>query len=126
MGEAGKPLVLVVEDEEIVREIVCADLAEAGFEVLEARNGDEAFSLLRAGHGGAGSVNMLFTDIRMPGLLDGWALAEKARSLMPSLHVIYASGHVTSPDRAVPGSIFLTKPYRIKTLLDSLQRLMPQ
>ena len=122
MDQVSKPVVLVVEDEEIVREIVCLDLADAGFEVLEARTGDEAFRLL-TDRASADPIRILFTDIRMPGKLDGWDLAEKARDLSPELGVVYASGHVTVPERAVPGSIFLTKPYRTAKLLESLKRL---
>jgi CheY-like chemotaxis protein len=121
MSVAGKPLILVVEDEEIVRELVCMDLADAGFDVIEASTGDEAFSLMRKRH----DVSLLFTDIKMPGSLDGWTLAEKARGLAPALGVVYASGHVTAPERAVPGSIFLAKPYRTAILIDSLKRLQP-
>ncbi|MDB5644213.1 MAG: response regulator receiver protein [Hyphomicrobiales bacterium] len=122
MAEAN-PLILVVEDEEIVREIVCLDLAEAGFAVLEAASGDEAIVLLRNRSAGEDAVDLLFTDIRMPGTLDGWTLAEQARDLAPGLGVIYASGHITRPERAVPGSIFLSKPYRTANLLESLRRL---
>lgn len=123
MKHADKPLVLVVEDEGIVREMVCMDLSEAGFDVLEAATADEALSVFSNRCKGEGAVRLLFTDIRMPGLLDGWDLAEKARGLAPALGVVYASGHVTNPDRAVPGSIFLRKPYRTATLLESLTRL---
>lgn len=123
MNVAGKALVLVVEDEEIVREIVCMDLADAGFDVLEASTGDEAISLLSGRCDGDNAVRLLFTDIRMPGSLDGWELAERARRLAPALGVIYASGHITAPERAVPGSIFLAKPYRTAALLESLRRL---
>lgn len=123
MVEAQKPLILVVEDEEIVREVVCMDLEDAGFEVLEACSGDEALNLFQKHVNGDGAVSLLFTDIRMPGSLDGWELAEKARGLSPELGVVYASGHATAPDRAVPGSIFLRKPYRTSILLESLKRL---
>ncbi len=123
MNEADKPLILVVEDEGIVREMVCMDLADAGFEVLEASTGDEALRLFSERCDGDDAVGLLFTDIRMPGLLDGWDLAEKARDLAPTLGVVYASGHVTEPNRAVPGSIFLRKPYRTAILLESLMQL---
>jgi CheY-like chemotaxis protein len=123
MNEANKPLILVVEDEPIVREMVCMDLADAGFEVLEAATGDEALALLKERWDGEDAVGLLFTDIRMPGSLDGWDLAEKARDMAPNLGVVYASGHVTDPERSVPGSIFLRKPYRTAILLESLMRL---
>jgi CheY-like chemotaxis protein len=126
MVEVEKPLILVVEDEENVREIVCMDLEDAGFEVIEAGSGDEAFSLFRRCATGDRAIRLLFTDIRMPGSMDGWELAEKARGLAPALGVVYASGHLATADRAVPGSIFLQKPYRTTNLLESLKRLRAQ
>jgi len=56
-------------------------------------------------------VDVLFTDIRLPGDLDGWRLAATAREAKPELPVIYASGYVVEKGAAVPGSIFLKKPY---------------
>jgi len=122
-SEGGKSMVLVVEDEEIVREIVCMDLEDAGFDVLEAKSADEALSLLRRRYSCGEEVRILFTDIRMPGQLDGWDLAERARILAPELGVVYASGNELAPHRAVPGSIFLAKPYRTADLLKSLTLL---
>jgi len=120
---ASRKLVLVVEDEDIVREIVCMELGDAGFNVLDAGTADEALGLLLR-HASAGNdICILFTDIRMPGSLDGWDLAERARSLVPGLGVVYASGNEPALHRAVPGSIFLPKPYRTVDLLKSLSRL---
>ncbi len=116
-------MVLVVEDEQIVREIVCMDLEDAGFDVLEAKSADEALSLLRSRYSCGEKIRILFTDIRMPGQLDGWDLAERARILAPGLGVVYASGNAPALHRAVPGSIFLAKPYRTADLLQSLTRL---
>jgi CheY-like chemotaxis protein len=126
MVEVEKTRILVVEDEEVVREVVCMDLEDAGFEVIEARNADGAIGLFRQCATGDRAVRLLFTDIRMPGSMDGWDLAEKARNLAPALGVVYASGHLTAPERAVPGSIFLQKPYRTANLLESLKRLRAQ
>lgn len=122
MGRQDRPVVLVVEDEGIVRELVCMDLEDAGFDVMEAGSGDEAFVMLtdlpreRA-------VDLLFTDIRMPGKIDGWTLAEKARDILPNLSVVYASGYSSEPARAVPGSEFIRKPYRTEVLLDTIRKL---
>lgn len=116
-------MVLVVEDEQIVREIVGMDLEDAGFDVPEAKSADEALSLLRSRYSCGEKIRILFTDIRMLGQLDGWDLAERARILAPGLGVVYASGNAPALHRAVPGSIFLAKPYRTADLLQSLTRL---
>jgi CheY-like chemotaxis protein len=71
--------VLVVEDEDLIRSMVVDDLVEAGFDVLQADSGDEALTYLDA----APPVDVLFTDIRMPGSTDGWQLAEKFRARDP-------------------------------------------
>ncbi|MDB5597137.1 MAG: response regulator receiver protein [Hyphomicrobiales bacterium] len=117
------PMVLVVEDEEIVREMVCMDLVDAGFSVREAATGDEAIRILQEESAGEEQIGVLFTDIRMPGSLDGWSLAERARVLKPQLQVLYASGYSAEPAREVPGSFFITKPYRTTLLLEMIRRL---
>ena len=116
------PVVLVVEDEEIVREVVCMDLVDAGFSVREAATGDEAIRILQEESPGDAQIGVLFTDIRMPGSLDGWSLAERARVLKPDLQVLYASGYSSEPAREVPGSFFITKPYRTTLLLEMIRR----
>ena len=72
-----KGTILVVEDEELVRDMVAEELRDAGFHVLEAADGEAASSLLADDC----SVDVLFTDIRLPGPLDGWAVAQLARQL---------------------------------------------
>jgi len=100
--------VLVVEDEALVSEMICDALTEDGFEVHVSANADDALRYLSR-H----SVDVLFTDIDLPGSMDGGRLARCARELNPDLPVVYASGkapglrHVAK----VPGSIFLQKPY---------------
>jgi CheY-like chemotaxis protein len=116
------PIILVVEDEEIVREVVCMDLVDAGFSVREAATGDEAIRILQEESPGDEQIGVLFTDIRMPGSLDGWSLAERARAIKPDLQVLYASGYSPEPAREVPGSLFITKPYRTTLLLDMIRR----
>ena len=67
------------------------------------------------------SVDILFTDIRLPGLMDGWQLAEAARTLRPDLPVIYATGFSQTPPRLIEGSVFFTKPYRAATLIKAIE-----
>jgi CheY-like chemotaxis protein len=107
--------VLVVEDEEMLLSIIQAEFEEAGFGVAACATGEEAVAFLA----GAGRVDLLFTDIQLPGALDGWGVAEQARSLAPDLPVIYATGFSVGPPRQVPGSILLRKPYRLAKLVET-------
>jgi CheY-like chemotaxis protein len=101
--------VLLVEDELLVRELASEDLAEAGFEVTCASNGDEALAYLSEGC----SFELLFTDIRMPGSVDGWQLAERAKSLCPDIKVIYATGMGEAGDRLAEHERYVRKPYNL-------------
>ncbi len=121
MGQVNRPLVLVVEDEPIVREMVCMDLDDAGFDTIDAGSGDEAIAILGRHNNGDRPISLLFTDISMPGKTDGWALAEAARALLPDLNVVYASGYSPVLTRAVPRSHFLSKPYRTSLLLKTIR-----
>src|SRR5690242_21840012 len=89
MTDSGRT-VLVVEDDREVREVALAVIEAAGFRVLEAETGDEAYRLLRDCPDLR--IDLLFTDIVMPGRLDGVDLAELARSLRPGLRVLFATG----------------------------------
>jgi CheY-like chemotaxis protein len=116
MGQAAKKRVLVVEDEDLVREIVVWALEDMGFEVLDAASGDQAMEFLCKG-----AIDLLLTDIRMPGRVDGWTLGERAREVMPDLPIIYASGFSHEPPRMTKGSIFVQKPLRTETLRQAIQ-----
>lgn len=108
MAARPKPTVLVVEDEALLRLIIVDELQEAGFDVVEASDGSEALEALNSCEG----IDLLFTDIRMPGPLNGWDVAERARDLRPDIHVIYATGFSEDAPRIVPGGRFFKKPYR--------------
>jgi CheY-like chemotaxis protein len=116
MGPAVKRRVLVVEDEEMVREIVTWTLEDMGFDVVGASSGDQAVDIFRDG-----AIDLLLTDIRMPGGIDGWTLAEKARDVIPDLPVIYVSGFSHEPPRMAKGSIFVQKPLRSETLRRAME-----
>jgi CheY-like chemotaxis protein len=105
--------ILLVEDEMLVRELAYEDLTDAGHEVTAAGTGDEALSLLRDGHG----FDVLFTDIRMPGAVDGWELAAEAKQLSPGIKVVYATGLNDDTQRMAGDERMLTKPYRRHELL---------
>ena len=117
------PVVIVAEDEWIVRLVATEALTEAGFRVIEAEHGESALAALRL-H--APAVDVLFTDIQMPGSIDGLQLAKLARALIPQIAVLIGSGNY-SPDLSdMPlGSRFFPKPYslaeiapRVRALLD--------
>jgi len=109
--------ILLVEDEVLIRDAWARELADAGFHVREACNGLEALEILDA----EPEVDALVTDIRMPGAVDGWRLAEEARRERRELPVIYTTGFSTDEHRQVQGSILLHKPMTIQMILDALQ-----
>ena len=111
--------VLLVEDELLVRELASEDLADAGFEVTAAGDGDEALGYLREGR----RFDLLFTDIRMPGAVDGWQLAQEARQLLPELRVIYATGLGDAADGLAEGERYVRKPYSLTDLHQALAHL---
>ncbi|HVJ52328.1 MAG TPA: response regulator [Aliidongia sp.] len=106
--DAIRARILIVEDEPMLRATIAESLRDAGFSVVEAANADEAFTYIEAG----ASVDLVFSDVRMPGSLDGLALARKLKTTNPSLSVILTSANFR------PGNIddlgpFIRKPYRL-------------
>lgn len=117
---AGRqPRVLIVEDEELVRAIAQEEFADAGFDVVTAASGEQALEQLQVDPG----FDLLFTDIRMPGGIDGWSVAERARRLKPDIAVIYATGYSENQASMVAASIFLKKPYRMPAVIAAAQSL---
>ena len=114
----GGPLVLVVEDEAFVRMIAAEYLEDAGFKVVEAANADEAWRVLES----KPAIGYLFTDVHMPGSMDGFALAERAHRQWPQIRLVLTSG-LMRPRRAdLPDhASFLPKPYRQEQLMSALQ-----
>ncbi len=108
--------VLLVEDEMLVRELALEDLTDAGHEVTAAATGDEALAILRRD----GGFDVLFTDIRLPGRVDGWELASEGKQLIPTLKVIYATGLNDDTGRVGPNEKLLAKPYRKDDLLNAV------
>jgi CheY-like chemotaxis protein len=110
MDEIGSATrVLVVEDEFLISAMVADVLAEQGCEVHIAANAKDALEHLTCG----APCDVLFTDINLPGGVDGAALAQLARQLRPGLPVVYASGMISAIEQlnAVSGSTFVPKPY---------------
>jgi DNA-binding NtrC family response regulator len=120
VDSTGMPRVLVVEDEWLISEMVADVLMEHGCDVHVASSAEEALEHLICG----GPCDVLFTDINLPGGMDGAALAQRARRVRPGLPVVYASGHLTLGHiDAVEGAVFVAKPYdpdKVCTLLCQL------
>ena len=115
--------VLLVEDDGLIQVIAADFLHNEGFEVTVAQTGDEAAGLLDAEHG----LDILFTDVRMPGTLDGIDLARRARRQHPALPLLIVSGYAalltTRLSLLDPAAAFLGKPYRLREIADTLKRL---
>ena len=116
--------ILVVDDDKLVREQTVAELASLGYAVVSAGSGDEALAVLQR----VNDVDLLFTDVVMPGPLAGRALAAKATELRPGLKVLFASGYF---EGALVGrgdletdAQFLTKPYLKKDLAQKVQEVL--
>jgi CheY-like chemotaxis protein len=101
--------ILIVEDDVLIRAIVADELRSAGFSVVEAASADEALSYLKAG----GQTDLVFSDIWMPGSLNGLDLARQLRDKYPSLPIILASGNFSSQN-LVDFGLFLRKPYDVE------------
>ncbi len=117
---AGVFTVLIVEDEALVREVTAIEFEEAGLRVVSAGNGADAIALLASDP----DIDLLFTDISLPGGIDGWAIAEHARKLRPGLPVIYATGYSPDPVKLVPGGKFYKKPYLPTTIIAAARELL--
>lgn len=115
-----RSVVLVVEDEYLIRSNAAEMIAEAGYDVVEAGNADEAIAVLEA----RPDIHVVFTDIQMPGSMDGLKLAHFVRGRWPPIKIIATSGHHKFQDGDLPeGGLFLPKPYsfyRISTILREL------
>lgn len=115
-----RKIVLIVEDEPLLRMFAVDIVEEAGFETLEASNADEAISLLEA----HSEIRILLTDIDMPGGMDGLKLAAAVRDRWPPVAIIVVSGKQRpSPDDMPHGSVFFPKPYDPDQLAQQLDRM---
>jgi DNA-binding NtrC family response regulator len=116
----AKNKVLVVEDEALIRMIGADTLAEAGYEVIEAETADEAITILNEG----ADVQVLFTDIRMPGSMDGMALARFVHERWPTVKILLTSGDTWPRKCDIPDDgHFLPKPYDLHALKIEVKHL---
>jgi CheY-like chemotaxis protein len=113
--------ILVVEDEVLVRMALADQLRSAGYVVLEASNADEALDLLYSkGHG----VQLLLSDIRMPGSMDGVELARMIRAQHPEIKIVFASGESFSASHWGDADGFFPKPYNAGRLIEHIKMLL--
>jgi CheY-like chemotaxis protein len=103
-----KPVVLIVEDDAFVRESVIDWIEDAGFEAVAAANADQAISILES----RSDIRVVFTDIDMPGSMDGLKLAHAVRNRWPPVKLVLTSGQMLPADKDLPeGGRFVAKPY---------------
>ncbi|WP_419730314.1 response regulator [Lichenicola sp.] len=123
--QGGTETILVAEDHDGVRETVIAMLAELGYRVLKARDGEGALTVLESGV----PVDLLFTDVVMPGAMRGPELAARARQLLPRLAVLFTSGYtenaIVHGGRLDAGVELLSKPYTREALARKLRQVLP-
>jgi CheY-like chemotaxis protein len=118
--ETARPVVLIVEDDFLLR-LNAADVIEAGgFEVIEAANADEAIKILES----RSDITVVFTDIQMPGSMDGLKLARAVRVRWPPIKIVATSGRLNVEETDLPeGGRFLPKPYNSMQVTGMLREL---
>jgi CheY-like chemotaxis protein len=114
------PVILIVEDEFLLRLDSAETIENAGFEVIQAANADEAIAILQA----RPDIHVVFTDIQMPGSMDGLKLARFVRDRWPPIKIVATSGRVMVGDDDLPaGSVFLPKPYHGAQVVATLREM---
>ena len=115
------PVVLVVEDEPLLRMLAVDVVEEAGFIAIEAGDADEAVILLES----RTDITLLFTDINMPGSMDGLKLAHAVRDRWPPIKILVVSGKQQFQSFDLPSnSCFVGKPYQASALVEELRSLV--
>jgi CheY-like chemotaxis protein len=116
--------ILVVEDESSIRELVCELLREAGFHTLHAADGSAGLRILRS----ETRIDLLITDVGLPGLMNGRQMADAARSVRPDLRVLFVTGYaehsVVGDGHLEPGMHLLTKPFSLDVLRQKIHDIL--
>ena len=120
MADGQRSSVLIVEDEALLLDIIATEVEDEGFTVIRAMTAEAALNILE----GPASVDILFTDIRLPGPMNGWRLAEKARQLRGDLPVVYATGYTDENPTGIDRRCFFLKPYRIASVIKTIRDLV--
>jgi two-component system, response regulator PdtaR len=120
-SQSQRVAVLVVEDEYLIRMDTTASLKTIGFIVFEAGNAAEAIRCLELHK----EIRLIFTDINMPGSMDGLALARYVRGRWPPVKIIVTSGYMKALESDLPtGALFVEKPYHPKNIADKMNELL--
>jgi CheY-like chemotaxis protein len=115
--------ILVVEDDPMVRRVIVDDLIEAGYSVTEAKDADDAMASLATGW----TVELVVTDVRMPGSIDGFGLARWLRGKWPTTKILVVSGFAhEEPGQVRSYDAFLGKPFTGNMLRKAIDRVMEQ
>lgn len=120
-----KPLLLLVEDDQLVSLAIEEMLAQAGFSFVAVSSGDAAVIELETDNS---RFRAVITDVRMPGSATGWDVAKRARELSPTIPVIYMTGDSAASWAAngVPNSVLLQKPFADPQLITAISSLLNQ
>jgi len=116
----ANPVVLVVEDEALIRMDAVQMVEDSAFSVVEACNADEAIEILES----RSDIRAVFTDINMSGSMNGWKLAHVIRARWPPLHLIVTSGAFVLGNQILPArGLFISKPYSAAQVTAALREL---
>jgi CheY-like chemotaxis protein len=114
------PVVLVVEDDFLLRMDAVDIVRNAGFEAIEAANADQAIAIIEADP----DIHIVFTDVQMPGTMDGLRLARFIRDRWPPIKIVATSGRLRVAQEDLPkGSIFVPKPYTPEQIIRTFRQL---
>lgn len=118
---ANPQCVLIVEDEVLIRMVIAEELRDAGYEVVEACDGEEALALLRC----PVHIDLILSDVRMPGPVDGLALLSIVQTERPALPFILMSGHLEPQLATSAGAVrFLPKPFMLNVASDAVREAL--
>jgi CheY-like chemotaxis protein len=122
-GASRRPVVLIVEDEFLIRTDAIEAIEAAGFDIVEAADADTAIEILEQ----RSDIRLIFTDIQMPGSMDGLKLAHFVKDRWPPIKIIATSGHAKITESDLPkGSRFLSKPYAHVDIASAIDQLVRQ
>jgi CheY-like chemotaxis protein len=118
-----RPRILLVDDEAGILDLLDAALSDAGFDVVRAASGRQALQVLQTE---IKELRGVITDVRLPGAVDGWELARHARSLEPSIAVVYVTGdsEISWSASGVPGSVLVPKPFAPAQVVTAISSLL--
>lgn len=117
----NRAVVLVVEDQPLIRFNAVELVNSAGFEAIGAKNADEAIQILHA----RPDIHLVFTDVEMPGTMDGIRLTHYIRTRWPKIYLIVASGQGIIAENHLPnGSKFFPKPYSDDSIVKEIKRML--